>query len=143
MTQNHRTVELPSSLRLVGLDASNVVDIGVVDGLHQFDKGRLEDTTERGLPVHCYPAARRHGGSWLRRLGGCSLLVSDLRSDGEDLDQKLVARCLEDLHVLVGDSVPVLFYEAVRLVRDIDSIMAYGKGRLAKTRLLVKLVLVT
>jgi hypothetical protein len=50
LRQNLFRVELPGVLRLVRLDASDVMDIGVVDRIHQICKRVLEDGTERRFP---------------------------------------------------------------------------------------------
>ena len=44
--------------------------------------------------------------------------------------------------MLVRNSISVLLDEALRLVRDVDSIVAHGEGRLSKPWLLVELALV-
>ena len=53
LTQDHGSLEFPSFFALVGLDAADIVDIGRVDGVHELDQRRLEDSSERRFAVHC------------------------------------------------------------------------------------------
>ena len=143
LAQHHRPFEPPGFLGLVRLDAADVVHVGRVDRVHEFDQRRLEDASERRLAVHGdADAATGPGPGDAHRPGRGRVLVADGGGGGEDLLEEDVGRMRQHVHVLVRDGVPVLLDEAFRLVRDVDGVVADGEGGLAEAWLLVEGVLV-